>query len=161
MQRWRTLLSVAWLIWILDLATKAWAVSQLANREPVKILGSFFQLTFIRNPGAAFSFASNATLFLSLFGIIVALGVIYFAPKITSKGWSVVLGLVLGGVLGNLMDRIFREPSFLRGHVIDWMQLPHWPIFNIADSAIVVAAGLAMILTARNISPIFTKESRP
>ena len=161
MQRWRTLLSVAWLIWILDLATKAWAVSQLANREPVRILGSFFQLTFIRNSGAAFSFASNATLFLSLFGIIVALGVIYFAPKITSKGWSVVLGLVLGGVLGNLMDRIFREPSFLRGHVIDWMQLPHWPIFNIADSAIVVAAALAMILTARNISPIFTKESRP
>lgn len=161
MQRWRTLLSVAWLIWILDLATKAWAVSQLANREPVKILGSFFQLTFIRNSGAAFSFASNATIFLSLFGIIVALGVIYFAPKITSKGWSVVLGLVLGGVLGNLMDRIFREPSFLRGHVIDWMQLPHWPIFNIADSAIVVAAGLAMILTARNISPISTKESRP
>jgi signal peptidase II len=135
-------------------------VSQLANREPVQILGSFFQLTFIRNSGAAFSFASNATLFLSLFGIIVALGVIYFAPKITSKGWSVVLGLVLGGVLGNLMDRIFREPSFLRGHVIDWMQLPNWPIFNIADSAIVVAAGLAMILTARNISPISTKESR-
>lgn len=161
MQRWRTLLSVAWLIWILDLATKAWAVSQLANREPVKILGSFFQLTFVRNPGAAFSFASNATIFLSLFGIIVALGVIYFAPKITSKGWSVVLGLVLGGVLGNLMDRIFREPSFLRGHVIDWMQLPHWPIFNIADSAIVVAAGLAMILTARNISPISTKELWP
>jgi signal peptidase II len=159
-QRWRTLLSVAWLVWILDLATKAWAVSQLANREPVQILGSFFQLTFIRNSGAAFSFASNATLFLSLFGIIVALGVIYFAPKITSKGWSVVLGLVLGGVLGNLMDRIFREPSFLRGHVIDWMQLPNWPIFNIADSAIVVAAGLAMILTARNISPISTKESR-
>lgn len=158
MQRWRTLLSVAWLIWILDLATKAWAVSQLANREPVEILGSFFQLTFVRNPGAAFSFASNATLFLSLFGIIVAVGIIYFAPKITSKGWSVVLGLVMGGVLGNLMDRIFREPSFLRGHVIDWMQLPHWPIFNVADSAIVVAAVLAMILTARNISPISTKE---
>ena len=161
MQRWRTLLSVAWLVWILDLATKAWAVSQLAHREPVKILGSFFQLTFVRNSGAAFSFASNATLFLSLFGIIVLLGVIYFAPKITSKGWSVVLGLVMGGVLGNLMDRIFREPSFLRGHVIDWMQLPHWPIFNIADSAIVVAATLAMILSIRNISPISPKELRP
>ena len=160
-QKWRTLLSVAWLVWILDLATKAWAVSQLANREPVKILGSFFQLTFVRNPGAAFSFASNATLFLSLFGIIVALGVVYYAPKITSKGWSVVLGLVLGGILGNLMDRIFREPSFLRGHVIDWMQLPHWPIFNIADSAIVIAAALAMILTARNIPPISTKGLRP
>jgi signal peptidase II len=160
-QRWRTLLSVAWLVWILDLATKAWAVSELANREPVKIIGSFFQLTFVRNPGAAFSFASNATLFLSIFGIIVAVGVIYFAPKITSKGWSIVLGLVLGGVLGNLMDRIFREPSFLRGHVIDWLQLPNWPVFNIADSAIVVAAALAMILTARNISPISAKGIRP
>lgn len=161
MQRWRTLLSVAWLVWILDLATKAWAVSHLAHREPIKILGSFFQLTFVRNSGAAFSIASNATLLLSLFGIVVALGVIYFAPKITSKGWSVVLGLVLGGVLGNLMDRLFREPSFLRGHVIDWMQFPHWPVFNIADSAIVLAAALAMILTARNISPISTKELRP
>ena len=160
MQRWRTLLSVAWLVWIFDLATKTWAVSQLANREPVKVVGSFFQLSFVRNSGAAFSFASNATLFLSIFGIIVLLGIIYFAPKITSKGWSIVLGLVMGGVLGNLMDRIFREPSFLRGHVIDWMQLPHWPIFNIADSAIVVAAALAMILSVQNISPISPKESR-
>ncbi len=154
MQRWRTLLSVAWFIWIFDLATKAWAVSQLANREPIKILGSFFQLTLIRNSGAAFSFATNATFFLSLFGIIVLLGIVYFAPRISSKGWSVVLGLVLGGILGNLTDRIFRDPGFLQGHVVDWMQLPHWPIFNVADSAIVIAAGLSMVLTAKNISPI-------
>jgi len=160
-QRWRTLLSVAWFIWILDLATKAWAVSQLASREPVKIIGTFFQLTFVRNSGAAFSLATNATLFLSLFGIIVLIAIIYFAPKITSKGWSVVLGLVMGGILGNLMDRIFREPGFLRGHVIDWMQLPHWPIFNIADSAIVCAAVLSMVLTGRNISPITKRDLIP
>ena len=158
MRRWRTLLSVAWFIWILDLATKAWAVEQLAHREPIKILGTFFQLTLVRNPGAAFSFATNATLLLSLFGIIVLLGIIYFATRITSKGWSIVLGLVMGGILGNLMDRIFREPGFLRGHVIDWMQLPHWPIFNIADSAIVVAAALSMVLTVKNISPIAKKD---
>ena len=161
MQRWRTLLSVAWFIWILDLATKAWAVSELAYREPVKIIGTFFQLTFVRNSGAAFSLATNATLFLSLFGIIVLIVIIYFAPQITSKGWSVVLGLVMGGILGNLMDRIFREPGFLRGHVIDWMQLPNWPIFNIADSAIVCAAVLSMVLTGRNISPITKKSVRP
>ncbi|MSO42917.1 MAG: signal peptidase II [Candidatus Planktophila sp.] len=161
MQRWRTLLSVAWFIWILDLATKAWAVSQLAHREPIKILGTFFQLTFVRNPGAAFSFATNATLFLSLFGIIVLIAITYYAPQITSKGWSVVLGLVMGGILGNLMDRIFREPGFLRGHVIDWMQLPHWPLFNIADSAIVCAAVLSMVLTGGNISPITRKDVRP
>ena len=158
MRRWRTLLSVAWFIWILDLATKAWAVEQLAHREPIKILGTFFQLTLVRNPGAAFSFATNATLFLSLFGIIVLFGITYFAPRITSKGWSIVLGLVMGGILGNLMDRIFREPGFLRGHVIDWMQLPHWPIFNNADSAIVVAAALSMVLTVKNISPIAKKD---
>ena len=161
MRRWRTLLSVAWFIWILDLATKAWAVEQLAHREPIKILGTFFQLTLVRNPGAAFSFATNATLLLSLFGIIVLLGITYFAPRITSKGWSIVLGLVMGGILGNLMDRIFREPGFLRGHVIDWMQLPNWPIFNIADSAIVVAAALSMVLTARNISPITKMDVKP
>ncbi|CAB4653966.1 unannotated protein [freshwater metagenome] len=161
MQRWRTLLSVAWFIWILDLATKAWAVSQLAYHEPIKIIGDFFQLTFVRNSGAAFSFATDATMFLSLFGIIVLIGIIYFAAQITSKGWSVVLGLVMGGILGNLMDRIFREPGFLRGHVIDWMQLPHWPIFNIADSAIVCAAVLSMVLTGRNISPIANKSVRP
>ena len=158
MRRWRTLLSVAWFIWILDLATKAWAVEQLAHREPIKILGTFFQLTLVRNPGAAFSFATNATLLLSLFGIIVLFSITYFAPRITSKGWSIVLGLVMGGILGNLMDRIFREPGFLRGHVIDWMQLPHWPIFNIADSAIVVAAALSMVLTVKNISPIAKKD---
>ena len=158
MRRWRTLLSVAWFIWILDLATKAWAVEQLAHREPITILGTVFQLTLVRNPGAAFSFATNATLLLSLIGIIVLLGITYFAPRITSKGWSIVLGLVMGGILGNLMDRIFREPGFLRGHVIDWMQLPHWPIFNIADSAIVVAAALSMVLTVKNISPIAKKD---
>ncbi len=157
-QRWRTLLSVAWFIWILDLATKAWAVSQLSHRGSIKILGDFFQLTFVRNPGAAFSFASEATFLLSLFGIFVLIVIVYFAPQITSKGWAVVLGLVMGGVLGNLMDRIFREPGILRGHVIDWMQLPHWPIFNVADTSIVCAAGLSMYLTVRNISPITKKD---
>jgi signal peptidase II len=80
--------------------------------------------------------------------------IFYFSSQITSKGWAVVLGLVMGGILGNLVDRIFREPGVLRGHVIDWMQLPHLPVFNVADSAIVIAALISMILTGRNISPI-------
>lgn len=151
---WRTLLGVAWLIWLSDLATKIWAVSSLSHRGAVKILGSFFQLNFVRNSGAAFSFAPGATLLLSFFGIAVLIGILYYTPIITSKGWAVVLGLVMGGILGNLTDRVFREPGLLRGHVIDWMQLPHWPIFNIADSAIVVAAFISMVLTARNIPPV-------
>jgi len=155
---WRTLLSVAWLIWILDLTSKIWAVNALSHRGAVKILGSFFQLNFARNSGAAFSFAPGSTLLLSFFGIAVLIGITYYAPSITSKGWAVVLGLVMGGILGNLTDRIFREPGLLRGHVIDWMQLPHWPIFNIADSAIVIAACISIVLTARNIPPIKKEE---
>ena len=151
---WRTLFSVAWFVWILDLATKIWAVSALSQRSNVKVLGSFFQLTLVRNPGAAFSFAAGATIFLTIFAVLALLTILYFSPRITSKGWAVVLGLVMGGIIGNLVDRIFREPGVLRGHVIDWMQLPYWPIFNIADSAIVFAALISVVLTARNIPPI-------
>jgi len=154
MRTWRTLFSVAWFVWILDLATKIWAVNTLSSRSNVKILGSFFQLTLVRNPGAAFSFATGATVFLTIFAILVLLTILYYAPQITSKGWAVVLGLVMGGILGNIVDRIFREPGMLRGHVVDWMQLPYWPIFNIADSAIVIAALIAVVLSARNIPPI-------
>ena len=154
MRRWRTLFSVAWFVWVLDLATKIWAVNTLSHRPNIKVLGSFFQLTFVRNSGAAFSFAEGATVFLSLFGIAVLATIFYFSVQITSKGWAVVLGLVMGGILGNLVDRIFREPGVLQGHVIDWMQLPHWPVFNVADTAIVIAALISMILTGRNISPI-------
>ena len=151
---WRTLLSVALVIWVIDVTTKIWAVNYLSHRGSVKIIGSFFQLNFIRNSGAAFSFAPGATILLSFFGIFVLVGILYYAQLITSKGWAWVLGLVMGGILGNLSDRVFREPSLLRGHVIDWLQLPHWPIFNIADTSIVFAAILSMLLTVRNISPI-------
>jgi len=151
---WRTLFGVAWFVWILDLATKIWAVSALSHRPNIKVLGSLFQLSFARNSGAAFSFATGGTIFLSLFSLIALAVIFYYSPRITSKGWAVVLGLVMGGIIGNLIDRIFREPGLLRGHVIDWMQFPHWPIFNIADSAIVIAALISMVLSARNIPPI-------
>ncbi len=160
-QHWRFLYACAWFIFLVDLATKTWAVSTLSQREPVKLIGSFLQLTFVRNPGAAFSFATSATLFLSLFALAVILLITYFAPRIVHRGWALVLGLLLGGVLGNLSDRIFRAPGFLRGHVIDWIALPHWPIFNVADSAIVVAAGISVILSVRNIAPVAPRNDRP
>ena len=161
MRRWRTLFSVAWAVWVLDLATKIWAVNNLSYKSNIKVIGEFFQLTFVRNSGAAFSIAAGATIFLSIFGLIVMSAILYYSPQITSRGWAVVLGLVLGGILGNMVDRIFREPGVLRGHVIDWMQLPNWPVFNIADTAIVTAAVISMVLTARNIPPITKVGSQP
>lgn len=160
-RRWRTLFGVAWAVWIIDLATKIWAVENLSYRSNIKIIGEFFQLTYVRNPGAAFSFASGATVFLSLFSLLVMIAILHYSVKITSRGWAVVLGLVLGGILGNMVDRIFREPGVLRGHVIDWLQLPNWPVFNIADMAIVSAALISMVLTAKNIPPITKVGSQP
>jgi len=151
---WLRLYTIAWVVWLFDFATKVWAINNLSASNPTKIIGDFLQLTLIRNSGAAFSLAQGATIIFTLFAIFV-LGVIaYFAPRITSGGWSIVLGLALGGVLGNLTDRIFRSPGYFTGHVIDWIELTHWPVFNLADSAIVVAAGIAIVLSIRNISPM-------
>jgi len=149
----RRLFAVAWTIWALDFVTKAWALSSLAP-EPKKILGTVLQFTLIKNSGAAFNFATGFSLLFALVAVVVVVGVSYFAPRITSRGWLTALGLLLGGVLGNLTDRIFRSPGFFNGHVIDWIQIPHWPVFNLADSAISIAALLAFILTLRNVPPI-------
>ena len=150
----RRLFATAWTIWLFDFATKTWALTSLSSSEPRKIIGSFLQLTLFHNPGAAFSFATGFTLVFSLLALAVVVAVVYFAPKITSGGWQLCIGLLLGGVLGNLTDRIFREPSFLNGHVIDWIQIPSWPVFNLADSAICVAAFIAFVLSLRNVPPI-------
>ncbi len=151
---WQRLYLFAFAVWGLDLATKIWVVSQLSNGTPVKLIGTFLQLNFTRNSGAAFSLATGSTLFLTLFAITVLVVISYYALKIDSKAWATTLGLLMGGILGNLTDRFFRQPGFLRGQVIDWIQLQHWPIFNIADSAIVIAAGISILLSIRNVAPI-------
>jgi signal peptidase II len=151
---WKRLYAIAWAVWLLDFATKSWALNSLDSRNPVKLLGNFLQLTLYKNSGAAFSLAQGVTIILTFFAISVVAVIAYYSIKITSFGWSIVLGLALGGVLGNLSDRIFRAPGYFVGHVIDWIQLPNFPVFNLADSAIVVAATLAVILSIRNISPM-------
>ena len=151
---WKRLYTIAWAVWLLDFATKSWALNSLDSRNPVKLIGNFLQLTLFKNSGAAFSLAQGATIVFTIFAIVVVAAIAYYSTKITSLGWSIVLGLALGGILGNLTDRIFRAPGFFTGHVIDWIQLPNWPVFNLADSAIVVAASIAVILSIRNISPM-------
>ena len=158
MRPWRSLYLTAWVVWLIDLGTKVWAVEVLSSRANVQIIGTFLQLTFVQNSGAAFGIGAGSTIIFTFFALAVLIIITRYALQITSKGWALVCGLVLGGILGNLTDRIFREPSFLQGHVIDWIQIPNWPVFNIADSAIVIAAVVAIILTIRNISPITPKD---
>jgi signal peptidase II len=133
--------------------TKNWAESYLQYREPIRVVGDFLKLTYSTNPGAAFSFLTEATLLLSSLKLAVVGFILYFIRTVTNSLWAASLALLFGGVLGNLYDRAFRPPAIWRGEVVDWIQLPNWPIFNIADSAI-VCAGIAMTLLAmRNIQP--------
>ena len=149
----RRIFLTAWTIWLFDFATKHWAISAF-DSQPQKILGDLLSFTLVRNSGAAFSFATGFSIFFALLALAVVVAVVYYAKQITSSGWQLTAGLLLGGVIGNLTDRIFREPGWLSGHVIDWIQIPNWPVFNLADCAIVTAAAISFALTLRNIPPI-------
>jgi len=142
----------SFLIFLTDYLTKSAAVSLLAD-GPVKVLGSVIKFELIYNTGAAFSLATSKTIFLSVFSMAVGAGIFYFASQIDSKYWALALGAVLGGIFGNLSDRIFRSPGGLQGPVVDWISIPHWPTFNIADSAVVVGAISVVLLTWAKIPP--------
>ena len=148
----RIIIWVAFLSCGLDIASKKIVLASLGT-DPKKIVGSFLQLHLAFNSGAAFSLAPSATYLFSLFSIAIAVLTIFLSKKIESRPWAYVSGLILGGIGGNLLDRALRAPSFLRGDVVDWIQVPHWPIFNLADSSIFIAALLACILTFRDIHP--------
>ena len=137
----------------LDQISKALVVGTMTEGDTVRVLGDVLQLHFIRNPGAAFSFATGLTWVFSLIAAGVVVFIAWIARRIRSMSWAVVFGLLLGGVLGNLTDRLFRSPSFGMGHVVDFISTP-WmmpAIYNIADSCIVVSMVLFILLTLRGI----------
>jgi signal peptidase II len=152
--------AVGLLILFLDQLTKALALQHLTPGEPVNVIGSFLKFNLIRNSGAAFSLGAGYTPYISAIQIIVALGVIYLSRKLGSVGWAVAFGFLFGGAVGNIIDRIFREPSPFHGHVVDFLQTPHWAIFNVADMAVTSAAALLVIQTLRGIRLDGTKEER-
>jgi signal peptidase II len=135
----------------LDQLTKVLALHHLTPGEPVDVVGSLLKFNLIRNPGAAFSLGSNLTPVISGIQIVVAVGVVYLSRKLGSVGWAVAFGLLFGGAIGNITDRVFREPSPFHGHVVDFLQTPHWAIFNVADMAVTSAAILLVIQTLRGI----------
>lgn len=149
---------VGLLILGLDQLTKMLALQHLTPGEPVNVIGELLKFNLIRNPGAAFSLGSDFTPVISTIQIIVAVGVIWLSRRLGSAGWAVAFGLLFGGAVGNITDRIFREPSPFHGHVVDFLQTPHWAIFNVADMAVTSAAILLVIQTLRGIKLDGTKD---
>jgi signal peptidase II len=139
-------------VYAIDQVTKYFVVANLTERVRVPVIGELLQFQFVKNSGAAFSLGEGMTWIFSIVATAVAVFILVFARRIRSTGWAVLFGMLLGGNLGNLTDRLFREPSFGQGHVIDFLQLYAFPaIFNIADVAIVASMGLFIILTLRGI----------
>lgn len=156
-QRLRLLLMVAATLFALDLVTKIIVVARIRPGEPVSIIGDFVELVLIRNPGAAFSMATGMTWLLTLIATAVVIGVLRIGRTLRSTLWAIGLGGVLGGALGNLMDRLFRAPGPLQGHVVDFVSVGWWPVFNVADSSIVCGAILLVTLTVFGFEPDGTR----
>ena len=145
------LLAIALAVLALDIATKITVVATLSRRAPIRLLGGFLTLRVDRNPGAAFSIGPSLTIVFSAIAVGVIIYILRTSAKIRSLAWAASLGLLLGGAAGNLVDRLFRSPGPLRGYAVDWIEVPHWPVFNLADSAIVCGGVLAVLLAARGI----------
>ncbi|MGO1404757.1 signal peptidase II [Agrococcus casei] len=152
---WRHILllaGVAALGWTADFLSKEWILANFAERESREVLGEALQFTFVRNPGAAFSFASGMTWIFTILAVAVTIGIIITARKLHSVGWALVLGGLLGGVTGNLYDRLTRWPGAFEGHVVDFIHVWGFPaIFNIADICIVVSMCGLVLLVLLNI----------
>lgn len=129
-----------------DQVAKMWAVARLEYQPPVELLGTWLRLVFVRNSGAAFSLGAGATLFVSLLALVIVGVLMYRARNLRSVWWALAMGGMIGGALGNLTDRVFRFPGGLQGHVVDFIAVPYWPIFNVADMAVVSSAVLMVIL---------------
>lgn len=143
------LIGVAVVVWLTDQLVKNWVVDTLPMGESVPVLGDALQWHYVLNPGAAFSFASGATWIFTILATVVVGAICWYARRLNSVPWALFLGLLLGGTLGNLSDRLFREPGFAVGHVVDFIYTP-WmmqAIYNIADIAIVSAMVLFVLVT--------------
>lgn len=152
--------AVALAAYAVDVGTKVWAVHALDDGVTRPLVGELLQLHLTRNPGAAFSTGTGYTYVFSLLAMVATVVVTVVARRVRSAGWAVALGLLLAGVSGNLTDRLLRDPGPLHGHVVDFLMLPHWPIFNVADICIDVAAGLIVLQALRGVGVDGTRHAR-
>jgi signal peptidase II len=130
-----------------DQSTKFWAESALRDRAPVPLLGDFISFRLLYNPGAAFSIGEDLTWLFTILAAAAVIGIGWFASRVRSTGWAVALGLILGGAGTHLLDRLFRAPGFAVGHVVDFIDYNGWFVGNVADIALTVGGGLALLLS--------------
>ncbi|GAA4732927.1 signal peptidase II [Isoptericola chiayiensis] len=153
-------LLLAALVLVADQLTKWWALESLTEGERIDLVGDLLGLTLVFNPGAALSFMANGyTWVLTIVVVAVVVVILRAMRRLGSRGWTVALGLLLGGAVGNLADRLFREPGFAEGHVVDMIAYVDFFVGNVADIAIVAAAGLIIVLTFRGIRLDGTRET--
>ncbi len=152
------LFGVAVAVYVADVISKAIVVATLKPSQPVWLISGLLDLNLTRNSGAAFSFGTGQTVAFTAIAIGVIIFILRTSRRLRSLPWAVTLGLLLGGAAGNLTDRLLRAPGVFRGDVVDWIQLPHWPVFNVADSCIVCGGVLAVVLAARGIRLDGTRE---
>ena len=160
-RRLATLVVTAVVVLALDIATKIAVVAAMTDGQRIPLLfDGTVSLVLVRNPGAAFSLATGMTWLLTLVALAVVVGIARFARRLHSPGWALALGLVLGGALGNLVDRFFRSPGPLEGHVVDFVSVGWWPVFNAADSAICVGGALLVGLALFGVEIDGTRSRR-
>ena len=154
----RLVAALALAVLALDQVTKVWAVRTLTVGERTPVVGDLLGLSLLYNPGAALSIATGMTWVLTAIAVVVVVVTVRASRRIGSRGWALALGLLLGGAIGNLVDRFLRDPGPARGHVVDFIAYGDLFVGNVADIAIVGAAGLIMLLSLRGIGLDGTRE---
>ena len=147
------------LAYALDQVTKVWAVATLEGEPSRELVPGVLDLTFLRNPGAAFGMGASMTVILSVVSLAVVVVVVRMAARLRDPGWTIGLGLLLAGALGNLTDRILREPGVLRGHVVDFLDYGPF-VGNVADIYLTVAAVVIIVRSWQGYALDGTRESR-
>lgn len=154
-----SLVAVAAVVLAVDQVTKQWALAALDEGVRQPVLGDLLGLQLLFNPGAALGLSTGTTWPLTLVAVAVTVVIVRVSRRLGSGLWALALGLLLGGALGNLGDRLFRQPGFGRGHVVDFIAYLDWFVGNVADIAIVVAAGLLMVLSLRGVRLDGTRDT--
>ncbi|PBC64455.1 signal peptidase II [Streptomyces sp. Tue6028] len=152
-RRIAVLFTVAVLAYALDLVSKMIVVAKLEHHDSIEIVGDWLKFEAIRNAGAAFGFGEAFTVIFTVIAAAVIVVIARLARKLYSLPWAIALGLLLGGALGNLTDRIFRSPGVFEGAVVDFIAPKHFAVFNLADSAIVCGGILIVLLSFRGLDP--------